>query len=163
MVSGTLDYMRGVQDGEPLASIDVNLLLKSLQSDSLELGHVVHIVGHAEDDLVCRPQSLKRCLANLIENAVKYGQIAHVQLTDSEAMLQVVIEDEGPGVPVSELGMLFEPFYRVESSRSRDTGGTGLGLSIARSIAVLHGGTLRAENTEHRGLRLTLNLPRTSG
>lgn len=162
MVNGTLDYMRGVQNGEPLASIDINSLLKSLRSDSQELGHVVHIVGHANDDLVCRPQSLKRCLANLIENAVKYGQIAHVQLIDSESMLQILIEDEGPGVPASELGMLFEPFYRVESSRSRDTGGTGLGLSIARSIAVLHGGTLKAENTEHRGLRLTLNLPRTT-
>lgn len=162
MVSGTLDYMRGVQNGEPLASIDINSLLKSLQSDSLELGHVVHIVGHANDDLVCRPQSLKRCLANLIENAVKYGQVAHVQAIDSETMLQISIEDEGPGVPAAELGMLFEPFYRVESSRSRDTGGTGLGLSIARSIAVLHGGTLTAENTEHRGLRLTLNLPRTT-
>lgn len=163
MVSGTLDYMRGVQDGEPLASIDINFLLKSLQSDSLELGQVVHIVGTAGDDLVCRPQSLKRCLANLIENAVKYGQVAHVQLIDSDATLQIVIEDEGPGVPASELAMLFEPFYRVEASRSRDTGGTGLGLSIARSIAVLHGGTLKAENTEHRGLRLTLNLPRSSG
>jgi signal transduction histidine kinase len=163
MVSGTLDYMRGVQDGEPLAAINVNFLLKSLQNDSLELGHAVHIVGQAEVDFVCRPQSLKRCLANLIENAVKYGQVAHVQLIDSETMLQVVIEDEGPGVPASELNTLFEPFYRVEASRSRETGGTGLGLSIARSIAVLHGGTLHAENTEHRGLRLTLDLPRTSG
>lgn len=163
MVSGTLDYMRGVQDGEPLAAINVNFLLKSLQNDSLELGHVVHIVGQAEDDFVCRPQSLKRCLANLIENAVKYGQVAHVQLIDSETMLQVVIEDEGPGVPASELDMLFEPFYRVEASRSRDTGGTGLGLSIARSIAVLHGGTLHAENTRESGLRLTLTLPRNTG
>jgi signal transduction histidine kinase len=162
MVSGTLDYMRGVQNGEPLASIDINCLLKSLQSESLELGHVVHISGLANDGLVCRPQSLKRCLANLIENAVKYGQVAHVQILDSETMLQVVIEDEGPGVPVSELGMLFEPFYRVEASRSRDTGGTGLGLSIARSIAILHGGTLKADNTEHHGLRLTLSLPRTA-
>ncbi len=162
MVSGTLDYMRGVRNGEPLASIDINSLLKSMQSDSLELGHVVHIVGTAGDDLVCRPQSLKRCLANLIENAVKYGKVAHVQVIDSETMLQISIEDEGPGVPAAELGMLFEPFYRVESSRSRDTGGTGLGLSIARSIAVLHGGTLTAENTERRGLRLTLNLPRTT-
>ncbi len=162
MVSGTLDYMRGVQDGEPLAAIDINFLLKSLQSDSLELGHVAQIVGQAGDDFVCRPQSLKRCLANLIENAVKYGQVAHVQVIDSETMLQIVIEDEGPGVPAAELGMLFEPFYRVEASRSRDTGGTGLGLSIARSIAVLHGGTLQADNTEHRGLRLTLNLPRTA-
>jgi signal transduction histidine kinase len=98
----------------------------------------------------------------LIENAVKYGEVAHVQITDSRQMLQIVIEDEGAGVAANELAMLFEPFYRVEGSRSRDTGGTGLGLSIARSIAVLHGGSLHAENTEHRGLRLTLRLPRAS-
>lgn len=162
MVSGTLDYMRGVQDGEPVRTTDINLLLKLLQTDSGELGHVVHIDGQAHSALLCRPQSLKRCLANLIENAVKYGEVAHVQITDSGQMLQIVIEDEGAGVAANELAMLFEPFYRVEGSRSRDTGGTGLGLSIARSIAVLHGGSLHAENTEHRGLRLTLRLPRAS-
>ena len=162
MVSGTLDYMRGVQDGEPVRTTDINLLLKLLQTDSGELGHVVHIDGQAHSELLCRPQSLKRCLANLIENAVKYGEVAHVQITDSRQMLQIVIEDEGAGVAANELAMLFEPFYRVEGSRSRDTGGTGLGLSIARSIAVLHGGSLHAENTEHRGLRLTLRLPRAS-
>jgi signal transduction histidine kinase len=102
-------------------------------------------------------------LANVIENGIKYGQIAHVRITDSAYGLQIVVEDEGVGVPATELPNLFEPFYRVEASRNRDTGGTGLGLSIARSIAVLHGGSLTAENTAHRGLRLTLSLPRTEG
>ena len=161
MVSGTLDYMRGVQDGEPLRNIDINALLNGLAADCQELGQVVTIDGIANSDFLGRAQSLKRCLANVIENGIKYGQIAHVRITDSAHGLQIVVEDEGVGVPASELPNLFEPFYRVEASRNRDTGGTGLGLSIARSIAVLHGGSLTAENTEHSGLRLTLSLPRT--
>ena len=102
-------------------------------------------------------------MSTVIENGIKYGQTAHIRITDSAQVLQIVVEDEGVGVPATELPNLFEPFYRVEASRNRDTGGTGLGLSIARSIAVLHGGSLTAENTEHRGLRLTLSLPRTEG
>jgi signal transduction histidine kinase len=163
MVSGTLDYMRGVQDGEPLRDIDINALLNGLAADCQELGQVVTIDGFAKSDFLGRAQSLKRCLANVIENAIKYGQIAHVRITDSADVLQIVVEDEGVGVPATELPNLFEPFYRVEASRNRDTGGTGLGLSIALSIAVLHGGSLTAENTAHRGLRLTLSLPRTEG
>lgn len=163
MVSGTLDYMRGVQEGEPLSYVDVNALLTGLAVDCQELGQVVTIDGYATSEFLGRAQSLKRCLANVIENGIKYGQTAHVRITDSAHVLQIVVEDEGVGVPATELPNLFEPFYRVEASRNRDTGGTGLGLSIARSIAVLHGGSLTAENTKHRGLRLTLKLPRTAG
>jgi signal transduction histidine kinase len=163
MVSGTLDYMRGVQEGEPLSYVDVNALLHGLAADCQELGQVVTIDGYANSEFLGRAQSLKRCLANVIENGIKYGQTAHVRITDSAHVLQIVVEDEGVGVPATELPNLFEPFYRVEASRNRDTGGTGLGLSIARSIAVLHCGSLTAENTEHRGLRLTLSLPRTEG
>ncbi len=163
MVSGTLDYMRGVQEGEPLSYVDVNALLHGLAVDCQELGQVVTIDGYANIEFLGRAQSLKRCLANVIENAIKYGQMAHVRITDSAHVLQIVVEDEGVGVPIAELPHLFEPFYRVEASRNRDTGGTGLGLSIARSIAVLHGGSLTAENTKNRGLRLTLKLPRTLG
>ena len=163
MVSGTLDYMRGVQEGEPLSYVDVNALLTGLAVDCQELGQVVTIDGYATSEFLGRAQSLKRCLANVIENGIKYGQTAHVRITDSAHVLQIVVEDEGVGVPATELPNLFEPFYRVEASRNRDTGGTGLGLSIARSIAVLHGGSLTAENTKNRGLRLTLKLPRTLG
>ena len=163
MVSSTLDYMRGVQEGEPLRSVDVNALLHGLAADCQELGQIVTIDGYASGDFLGRAQSLKRCLANIIENAIKYGHIAHVRIFDSAQTLRIVVEDEGVGVPMTELPNLFEPFYRLDASRNRDTGGTGLGLSIARSIATLHGGNLTAENTEHRGLRLTLSLPRGEG
>jgi signal transduction histidine kinase len=82
-----------------------------------------------------------------------------VRIQDGPAIL-IRVEDEGPGVPPDEVEKVFEPFYRVESSRNRDTGGTGLGLSIARDIAQAHGGTLTLRNLPERGLEAMLTLPR---
>ena len=107
-----------------------------------------------------RPQALKRCLANLIDNAVKYGHAAHVIVEDRSERLVIRVTDRGPGIPVTALERVFEPFYRVEESRNRDTGGTGLGLSIARNIAEAHGGTLTLSNRPEGGLEAVLELPR---
>lgn len=159
MVSGTLDFMRGVEANEPLQLLDINALLESLQADADELGHTVKISGTATTPYLCRPQALKRCLSNLLENAVKYGDVAHVCVTQSVETLRFVISDEGPGVPPELLERLFDPFYRLESSRNRDHGGTGLGLTIARSIAEQHGGTLTLKNGLHKGLECHLDLP----
>jgi len=79
---------------------------------------------------------------------------------DSDARLKIRIQDEGPGLPQSELEKVFEPFYRVEGSRSRETGGTGLGLTIAKSVAEAHGGSLVLRNRTEGGLEATLVLPR---
>jgi signal transduction histidine kinase len=106
------------------------------------------------------PQALKRCLANLVENAVKYGRSARVTVDDNDARLVIRVQDDGPGLPPAELEKVFDPFYRVEGSRSRDTGGTGLGLTIARGIAEAHGGRLTLRNREEGGLEATLELPR---
>jgi signal transduction histidine kinase len=106
---------------------------------------------------------LKRCLGNLIENAVKYGQSARVLVDDNDERLEIRIQDKGPGLPAAELERVFEPFYRVEGSRSRETGGTGLGLTIARGIAEAHGGRLSLRNREEGGLEATLQLPRVPG
>ena len=81
-------------------------------------------------------------------------------MDDNDARLEIRIQDEGPGLPQSELEKVFEPFYRVEGSRSRETGGTGLGLTIAKSIAETHGGRLSLRNREEGGLEVTLELPR---
>lgn len=159
MVSGTLDFMRGFEANDPAQLLDVNALLESLQADAQELGHTVDISGVASAPFLCRPQAIKRCLSNLLENAVKYGEVAHVRVTQSAVSLRIVISDEGPGVPPELLERLFEPFYRLESSRNRDHGGTGLGLTIARSIAEQHGGTLILKNGLHKGLECHLDLP----
>lgn len=159
MVSGTLDFMRGFEANEPMQRLDINTLLESLQADAGEVGDVVEIDGEATMPYLCRPQALKRCLSNLLENAVKYGQAAHVLVTQRADSLHIVISDQGPGVPPDELERLFEPFYRLESSRNRDHGGTGLGLTIARSIAEQHGGTLVLKNGINKGLECHLDLP----
>jgi signal transduction histidine kinase len=83
-----------------------------------------------------------------------------VLVDDNEARLELRIQDEGPGIPDGELEKVFEPFYRVETSRNRDTGGTGLGLAIARSVAELHGGSVVLANLSQGGLEATLSLPR---
>ena len=105
------------------------------------------------------PQLLKRCLANLIDNAVLYGKNAEIRVEDSRDQLSVYVRDQGPGIPESEMEKVFEPFHRIEGSRSRATGGTGLGLSIARNIAQAHGGDVRLRNRECGGLEAILTLP----
>jgi len=163
MVVETLDFMRGLESGEPAQRVDINALLESLQEDVRESGGRMQITGAAAAPCEARPQALKRCLSNLIDNALKYGRIAHVAVADSAERLCISVGDEGPGVPETELERVFEPFYRLENSRSRDSGGTGLGLSIARNIAEQHGGTLTLRNRAGGGLEALLLLPRRSG
>jgi signal transduction histidine kinase len=160
MVGATLDFLRGQESGEPVQPVDVTALLESLQADVAEMGGTVGIEGNARAPFPGRPQALKRCLANLLENAVKYGKSARIIVADEDDRLEIRIQDEGPGLPPGELEKVFEPFYRVEGSRSRETGGTGLGLTIAKSVAEAHGGSLALRNRAEGGLEATLILPR---
>jgi signal transduction histidine kinase len=244
MVASTLDFLRGLETGEAIKPVDVMALLESLQADMAELGGAVVIEGGAkapyfgrpqalkrclanllenavkhgksaravvDDDgarleiriqdegaglpqaelekvfepfyrvegsrsretggsvtiegraaspYPARPQALKRCLHNLVENAIKYGRSASVAVADDAAALVIRIRDEGPGLPAAEIDKVFEPFYRGESSRSRATGGTGLGLTIARSVVEAHGGRIELRNRQAGGLEATLTLPR---
>lgn len=161
MVGSTLDFLRGMEHGETVKPVDIMALLESLQADMQETGGKVGIQGKSFRPYPGRPQALKRCLGNLVENAVKYGNAALIVVDDNEQRLEIRIQDEGPGLPPSELEKVFEPFYRVEGSRNRDTGGTGLGLTIARSVAENHGGNLRLNNRAEGGLEARLTLPRT--
>lgn len=160
MVHATLEFMRGVDSAEKPQPIDVMAWLASLQGDAEEVGGQVALEGSAAAPYVGRPQALKRCLRNLLDNALKYGSAARVLVEDRPDRLTIRIQDRGPGIPEDQLERVFEPFYRIEGSRSRDTGGTGLGLSIARNIAQLHGGTLTLRNLEAGGLEAALSLPR---
>jgi signal transduction histidine kinase len=161
MVHGALGLFRGLNDEEPLEPVDIDALLETLQREFAELGASVTVEGHAQRPFPAKPRALKRCLTNLLENAVKYGTRARVQVTDGEE-LAIRIRDEGPGIPAEALEQVFEPFFRIDPSRSRDTGGTGLGLSIARDIAQAHGGTVSLGNLPERGLEVVLTLPRAA-
>lgn len=160
MVAETLGFLRGLESGEPMQPVDIMALIESLQADLAETGGQVRIEGTAAAPLPARPQALKRCLRNLLENAIKYGTSANVVVQDDAVRLQILIQDEGPGLPQAELEKVFEPFYRTEQSRSRVTGGTGLGLTIARSVIEAHGGKLELLNRPEGGLEARLTLPR---
>jgi signal transduction histidine kinase len=105
----------------------------------------------------CRPDSLRRAVRNLIENAVRYGERARVSLGTSGDAIEIAVEDDGPGIPEQEFERVFAPFVRLEASRSRETGGAGLGLAIARSIVRAHGGDIALANA--KGLRAAIRLP----
>lgn len=160
MVTQTLDYMRDSSRGESAQQIDLMALLETLQIDFRDTGSVVEIDGAVAQPYVGRPLALRRCLTNLVENAIRYGGRAMIAVEDTPAQVVVRIVDDGPGMPDEELERAFEPFYRGERSRSRETGGTGLGLGIARNIARAHGGELVLKNRPARGLEAILTLPR---
>ncbi len=159
MVRGALALLKGLSDDEAARPVDVDALLATIQSEFAEIGASVTIRGRARGAFRGKPQALKRCLTNLVSNAVHFGVRATAVVEDGAA-LTLRVRDEGPGLPPEELERVFEPFYRVESSRNRDTGGTGLGLCIARDIAQAHGGSLILHNLPDRGLEAVLTLPR---
>ena len=161
MVREGLDLARSMDTTEAMHSLDVDSLLDSVCADASDGGQQVELKGSANVAVLGRPMSLRRCLVNLIDNAVKYGQRADVSVDRQPGTVRIRIRDSGPGIAPAELARVFEPFYRVETSRSRESGGTGLGLTIARNIAEQHGGTISLVNRQSGGLEVTLLLPET--
>jgi signal transduction histidine kinase len=161
MVRGALGVFRGLNDEEAAVPVDINALAQELQRQHSELGADVTIVGSARSPYVAKPLALKRCLGNLVQNAIRHGVRASIHIEDGQQLILRVCDD-GPGIPGDMLEKVFEPFFRLEHSRNRDTGGTGLGLSIARDIAQAHGGSLSLHNRQGGGLEARLVLPRES-
>ena len=160
MIDATLQFARDEAKAEPWRRTDVSALLAAIVDDMQDAGLAVEMVPAASDVLECQPGGLRRVLGNLLDNALKYGQAAHAALHATQGEITITIGDDGPGIPEAELQRVFEPFYRLEQSRNRDTGGTGLGLAIAQSIAQAHGGQIALANRPEGGLRATLTLPR---
>lgn len=159
MVRSAIAMLRDLEHAETIESIDMNVLLARLQSEYAEMGRSVAVTGRARRPYLGRVQSLRRCLTNLIDNAVKFGDGASVTLEDGHA-LRVRVVDRGPGIAPEEMDKVFEPFYRARAAMSLGIDGTGLGLSIARDIALGHGGELNLRNREVRGLEAEVVLPR---
>lgn len=163
MVTQTLEFMHDTSAAEPPQPIDVTALLESLRGDYGDMGRSVTVEGAAAQPYFGRPLALRRCLANLLDNAIRYGGRATLRVEDGARELLIRVLDDGPGMTPLELEKAFEPFFRGEASRSRETGGTGLGLGIARNIARAHGGELVLKNGAVRGLEAILTLPRAGG
>ena len=163
MAEDTLAFIREDMRREETRTVDLHALLDSVAADLSELGHDIAVVDSDQVLVACRPVALRRALRNLLENAAAYGARATARIDRGGSGVRVVIEDEGPGIPEDDLERVFEPFVRLEASRSRDTGGSGLGLAIARSIVRGHGGDVHLENRAGGGLRATVALPGAEG
>lgn len=159
MVREGLDLARSMDSAEAMQRLDLDSLIDSVCADATDAGQMVDVDGVTGASLMARPIALRRCLTNLLDNAVKYGYEAQVKVAREGGNAVISIRDKGPGIPPDEFEKVFEPFYRLESSRSRHTGGTGIGLTIARNIAEQHGGGISLRNHEEGGLVVTLSLP----
>jgi signal transduction histidine kinase len=164
LVKSAMSFTTAHRLADQLRPLDISALAEALAEDMsavcpVEAGSIEHGVMVRGDTV-----ALKRILTNLIENACRYAGRCRVSVATQDGTVTVTVGDDGPGVPAEMLETVFEPFYRIEESRNRNTGGTGLGLSVARALAEAHGGTLTLENRyvgkRIAGLDARLALPR---
>ena len=158
MLEAYLAFARG-DAGEASAAVDMGALLEELKSDAERNGHATDIAIAGETTVTVRPDGFKRCLANLVGNAQRYGDKIHIEATRDARFLVVNIDDDGPGIPPAQREDVFRPFFRLDESRNQDEGNTGLGLAIARDIARSHGGDIQLADSPLGGLRATVRIP----
>jgi signal transduction histidine kinase len=159
MTEAALAFARDEANREEMRPVDLGGLLESLAGDQQDLGHEACVDAPERVVLACRPVSLKRAFRNLIENGIRYGEAVEIALSRENGDAVVTISDSGPGIPEERLEDVFEPFVRLEESRSEETGGIGLGLAITRSIIHAHGGTIELTNRPGGGLKVLVRLP----
>lgn len=159
MAEAVIAFARGDAESEQTRATSVTALAESIVEDIAASGRDAAFLESPAITLKVRPHALKRGLTNLIDNATFYGIRARVKVEGDPNEVRFIIDDDGPGIPDADLERVFEPFVRLEGSRSRDTGGAGLGLAIARSIFRAHGGDVRLENRPEGGLRAIASLP----
>lgn len=160
LVAEGLAYARSKDRASEAARLlDLHALLDSIVCDYADAGQAVTLAGDEAVRMVTRPHALRRILVNLIDNALKFGGAAKVSLDCTSQGVRINVCDRGPGIPPDQLDAVFEPFYRIETSRNRASGGTGLGLSIAAELAATLGGSLHLANRAGGGLEATLLLP----
>lgn len=159
MVHGYLDFVRGEGTETPVET-DIALLLEDVAVAMRREGTELSLTTPAEYVMPVRPNALKRCLANLIGNARRHG--SHVWLTALPVAdgIDILVDDDGPGIPAADRGRVFRAFVRLDPSRNPSTGGVGLGLTIARDVARGHGGDVRLDTSPQHGLRARVHLPR---
>lgn len=160
MAEAALRFARDEAGEEPAAQTDLGAMLETLASDQQDFGHDCSVEIGERIVLACRPHALKRAFRNLIENGIRYGSSVQVKAGTLGGDVLVTITDQGPGIPQEKLQDVFEPFVRLEESRSEETGGIGLGLSITRSIIHAHGGTIDLKNGRAVGLVVEVKLPK---
>lgn len=162
MVEATLNLMRGLGSEEKTQPVDLRALIESVASDFESVGNPMTTELDVRAPLYAKPLALRRCLQNLVSNAVRFSSDVRITASDDGVNVRIAVIDSGPGIPEAELGRVFDPYYRIEQSRNRESGGHGLGLTIAYNLAQLHGGSIDLRNREEGGLEATLTLPRNA-
>jgi hypothetical protein len=164
MIAATLAFARDDAAAEPASPIDIAALCRTVADEAAdarpELAEAISYSGPERLVVRARPVALKRAMANLVTNALAYGGAARLTLSPPEGgAVRLAVEDDGPGIPESEMENVFAPFRRLEGSRNRETGGTGLGLTITRNILRAHGGDVTLRNRPGGGLTAVASLP----
>ncbi|RON80637.1 ATP-binding protein [Pseudomonas fluorescens] len=159
MINAALAFFREDTHREQTTAFDLSELVQTIVDDYRDQHLHVDFEGPAHLVYEGRPLGIKRVIVNLLENALKYAQRPVIALTRDEYSICVEVSDEGPGIPEAALERVFDPFFRLEASRNRDTGGVGLGLSAARAIAREQGGELTLSNCKSGGLIAKFELP----
>lgn len=159
MLDATLTYLNEQRTSEVVQLFDIQALIESLAENAQDNGNDVQYSGECKP-LKTQPMALRSCLNNLIDNALRYAGNANVEIQDSAERLRVIVSDNGPGIALEFHETVFEPFYRLEGSRNRNSGGVGMGMTIAREAARRMGGDLHLSQTPGGGLTVTLDLPR---
>jgi len=158
MIRGYLDFARG-QDSEPARRLDVAEILREVANDAARRGKPVSLDTPEALVAEARPDALKRCLTNLVENAGRYGSKVAIAGRRTAEAVEITVDDDGPGIAESQREDVFRPFRRLDAARGPDTAGVGLGLTIARDVARAHGGDVTLHDAPEGGLRARVRLP----
>jgi len=158
MLEGYIAFVRG-DGGETVQPTDISALIGALRGELARTEHHLDLDLPAGLVAAVKPTAFKRCIANLIGNAVRQSETVRVTAALTANRLTIVIDDDGPGIPASQREDVFRPFVRLEGGRNQDSAGTGLGLTIARDIARSHGGDIVLEQSPRGGLRARLTVP----
>jgi two-component system osmolarity sensor histidine kinase EnvZ len=158
MLEAYLAFARG-DAGEQSEATDMAAFLEELRADAERHGHKATASFHGYPVVTVRPNAFKRCLANLVSNAARFGSSIEITGQRDHRYLTITVDDDGSGIPVHLREDVFKPFLRLDDARNQDEGGSGLGLAIARDIARSHGGDIILEDSPLGGLRATVRVP----
>ncbi len=158
MLCGYLDFAKG-EGGEKQVLTNLGNMLNIVASQARRKGSVIDLHVEGEINVPLRPKVFKRSLINLIDNAVRYAEHVSLRVGKRDAFVDIIIDDDGPGIPEESREDVFKPFFRIDESRNLETGGVGLGLSIARDVVRGHGGDIKLDTSPIGGLRARIRLP----
>ncbi len=159
LVETYLDFARG-EGAEGFETVDLGELLRQVCERAGREGVEIELDAAPGLELPLRPLAFRRCMANLVDNAIRHGRRVRVWARRRSDIFEVGVDDDGPGIPEDERTRVLQPFYRLDKARGPATGGSGLGLAIVRDIVLAHGGEVRLEDAPMGGLRVTIRLPR---